>query len=345
MTTGIVKDWRYLDHDMGLAHPESPDRIRALYEMLEKDGAFSSYPVIAPRPAAEAEVELIHTKAYHDQIRRTAGRERVYLDPDTSTSPKSYETALLAAGGTLRAAELILEKKVDNAFALVRPPGHHAEASAAHGFCIFNNVAIAAEHLVRSHGLKRILVVDWDLHHGNGTQHSFEERDDVLYFSTHQFPHYPGTGHWSEVGKAKGAGFTVNVPLAPGKSDGDFLYIFKRLLAPVARAFKPEFVLVSAGFVIFAGDPLGGMDVSVDGFGALAAELQELARSLSAGRILYALEGGYNLSGLKDGVGRVLLAMRDLKTAAMPAPRVSASTEAELAPVFRTQKKYWPVEP
>ncbi len=345
MTTGIVKDWRYLEHDMGPAHPESPDRIRVIYEMLEKEKAFSAYPVIEPRPATEAEVEIIHTKAYFDQIRQTAGRERVYLDPDTSTSPKSYETALLAAGGTLKAAEMIVQKKVDNAFALVRPPGHHAEASAARGFCIFNNIAVAAEHLIRSSGLKRVLIVDWDLHHGNGTQHSFEDRSDVLYFSTHQFPHYPGTGHWSETGKGKGEGFTVNVPLAAGKSDGDFLYILRRLLSPIARAFSPEFILVSAGFDIFAGDPLGGMEVTVEGFGALAAELQSLARSVSAGRILYVLEGGYNLFGLRDGVRSVLFAMGTARPSSPPGLRVSASTEPELAPVFRTQKKFWPVEP
>ena len=167
-----------------------------------------------------------------------------------------------------------------------------------------------------------------------------------MYFSTHQFPHYPGTGHWSEAGKGKGEGYTVNVPLAAGKSDGDFLYIFRRLLAPVARAFKPEFILVSAGFDIFAGDPLGGMEVTIDGFGALAAELQELARSVSAGRMLYALEGGYNLSGQTDGVRAD--SSRHGRFAARRAARVlrvSASTEAELAPVFRTHKKFWPVEP
>ena len=345
MTTGIVKDWRYLDHDMGPAHPESPGRLRAIYGMLEKDGALSRYPVIEPRPATDAEIELIHTRAYLEQIRRTAGRERVALDPDTSTSPKSYESAMLAAGGTIMAAAMIMEKKLDNAFALVRPPGHHAEASAARGFCIFNNVAIAAQHLVTAFGLERILIVDFDLHHGNGTQHSFEERDDVLYFSTHQFPHYPGTGHWSEAGKGKGEGYTMNVPLSAGKSDVDFLYIFRRLLAPVARAFKPEFILVSAGFDIFAGDPLGGMEVTIDGFGTLAAELQELARSVSAGRILYALEGGYDLSGQTEGVRRALLAMGGSRPVAPAGLKVSPSTESELAPVFRTHRRHWPVEP
>ena len=345
MTTGIVKDRRYLDHEMGPGHPESPERLRVIYEMLEKDTAFSSYPVIAPRPATATEVELIHTKAYHDSIRRTAGRERVFLDADTSTSPKSYETALLAVGGTIRAAEMIMEKKLDNAFALIRPPGHHAEADAARGFCIFNNIAIAAQSLVRRFGLKRILIVDYDLHHGNGTQHSFEERADVLYFSTHQFPHYPGTGYWAETGKGRGAGYTVNVPLSPGKSDRDFLYIFRRLLAPIARAFEPEFILVSVGYDIYAGDPLGGMELTIDGFGALAAEIQGLAGSLSGGRVLYVLEGGYDLIGERDGVRRTLLALTGGESPAPAGLSVSAATEAELAPVFKTQKKYWPVEP
>jgi len=248
-------------------------------------------------------------------------------------------------GGTIRAAEMIMEKKLDNAFALIRPPGHHAEADAARGFCIFNNIAIAAQSLVRRFGLKRILIVDYDLHHGNGTQHSFEERADVLYFSTHQFPHYPGTGYWAETGKGRGAGYTVNVPLAPGKSDRDFLYIFRRLLAPIARAFEPEFILVSVGYDIYAGDPLGGMELTIDGFGALAAEIRELAGSLSGGRVLYVLEGGYDLIGERDGVRRTLLALAGGESPAPAGLSVSAATEAELAPVFKTQKKYWPVEP
>jgi acetoin utilization deacetylase AcuC-like enzyme len=344
VTTGIVKDWRYLNHDMGPAHPESPARIRAVNEMVEKESRLAAWPVIEPRPATEAEIELIHTKPYFDLVRRTGGKERVVLDPDTSTSPRSFETALLAAGGLLKAAEMIMDGTLDNAFALVRPPGHHAEADQARGFCIFNNVAIAAERLVRDYGLRRILVVDWDLHHGNGTQHSFEERDDVLYFSTHQYPHYPGTGHWSEVGRGKGEGFTVNVPLAPGKTEADFLAIFDRLLAPIARAYKPQFVFVSAGFDIFAGDPLGGMEVSVQGFGALAAWLLGLARETSGGRLLGALEGGYHLAGLKSGVREVLLALSGQRPSSSQKTAVSMSTERELAPVFAAQKKYWPIE-
>jgi acetoin utilization deacetylase AcuC-like enzyme len=226
---------------------------------------------------------------------------------------------------------------------LVRPPGHHAEASQAKGFCIFNNIAIAAQYLVEKWGLGRILIVDWDLHHGNGTQNAFYSRDNILFFSTHQFPHYPGTGHWSEVGEGKGSGFTVNVPLAPGKTDDDFLFIYRKLLSPIAAAYKPEFILVSAGFDIFAGDPLGGMEVSVKGFGAMAGELMNLAHQTAQGRLLLTLEGGYNLFGLQDGVRSVLLALNGQRSESPVKLSISASLERELAPVFKVQKPFWPV--
>jgi len=345
MKTGIVKDWRYVEHNMGDAHPESPQRIRAIYEMLEEEKGLASLILIPPRAATKKEIALIHTQEYIEQIEETSGRERVYLDPDTSTSPRSYEVSLLAAGGMLEAADRIMDRKAGNAFALVRPPGHHAEASQAKGFCIFNNVAIAAQYLVEKWGLRRILVVDWDLHHGNGTQNAFYSRDDILYFSTHQFPHYPGSGHWSEVGDKRGQGFTVNVPLAPEKTDDDFLFIFRRLLAPIAAAYKPEFILVSAGFDIFAGDPLGGMEVSVKGFGAMTGELLGLAHLTARDRLLLTLEGGYNLFGLKDGVRSVLLALNGQKPESPVKLSPSVSLERELAPVFKVQKAFWPVRP
>jgi acetoin utilization deacetylase AcuC-like enzyme len=342
MKTGIVKDWRYAEHKMGDDHPESPQRIRVIYEMLEQEKIFSSFPIVEPRPAKHEEVALIHTREYIRQIEGTAGRDRVYLDPDTSTSPRSYEVSLLAAGGLLEAADRIMEGKIQNGFALVRPPGHHAEASQARGFCIFNNIAIAAQYLIEKWKLRRILIVDWDIHHGNGTQNSFFSRDDVLYFSTHQFPHYPGTGHWSEVGAGRGEGFTVNVPLAGGKADDDFLAIYRELLRPIAESFKPEFILVSAGFDTFAGDPLGGMEVSIEGFGALTAELMGLAREMSQNRMLLTLEGGYNLFGLKDGVKSVLLALsgrgQDPPASLSPSPALGR----ELAPVLKVMKAFWP---
>jgi len=343
MSTGIVKDWRFTEHNMGPYHPESPQRIEAIYKMLEKEKIFSSYPIIEPRPAKEEEIEMIHTRSYVDMIKETSGQEKVYLDPDTSTSPRSYEIALLAAGGLLKAADMIMDGKIQNAFALVRPPGHHAEASEARGFCIFNNVAIATQHLIKKYGFKRILIVDWDIHHGNGTQHAFYSRSDVLYFSTHQFPHYPGTGFWNEVGSGDGEGYTVNVPLSPGKADEDYLFIFQQILSPIAAAYKPEFILVSAGFDIFEGDPLGGMGVSAKGFGALAAELMTLAHETAQERLLLTLEGGYNLFGLEGGVKNILLILAGQEKISPPKARVSDSVERELGPVFKAHKKYWPV--
>lgn len=340
MRTGIIKDWRYMEHNMGAFHVENPKRIEVIYHMLETEISFP-FLEIEPRLAEEEEIQMIHSPSYVQLIKKTAGKERFSLDPDTTTSPRSFEVALLAAGGALKAIDLIMDKKIQNTFAPIRPPGHHAEAAQAMGFCLFNNIAIGAEYLIRKYGLKRILVVDWDLHHGNGTQHSFYSRKDVLYFSTHQFPHYPGTGHWNETGQESGEGFTVNVPLSGGKRDEDYLYIFKKILSPIAALYQPEFVLVSAGFDIFHADPLGGMRVSAEGFGALAFELISIASYYSQGRILFALEGGYDLQGLKEGSKHVLLQLSGNAEKPSIEENISSSTERELAPVFEIQRRYW----
>jgi acetoin utilization deacetylase AcuC-like enzyme len=296
---------------------------------------------IEPRPATEEELILIHTPYHVDMVKSTAGKEYVQLDPDTSTSAKSWDVACLAAGGVINAVDAIMEGKIQNGFALVRPPGHHAEASRAMGFCLFNNIAIGAAHLIQHHGLKRILIVDWDLHHGNGTQNSFYDSTEVLYFSTHQFPHYPGSGHWKEVGDGKGKGYTVNIPLRAGKTDGDYLYIFQHILRPIATEYAPEFILVSAGFDIYEGDPLGGMQITKQGFGALAAEILDLAATFSENRLLFALEGGYDLQGLQDGVERVLyhLAGEAFEPAVDTVP--SSASVQELARAIENHKKYW----
>jgi len=342
MTIGIVKDLRYLKHDMGSFHVESPGRLEAIYKMIETEIDFP-LTIIEPRPASEEEIGFIHSSSYVKFISQTAGKERVYLDPDTSTSAGTYEAALLAAGGLMKAADSIMEGKIRSGFALVRPPGHHAEADQAKGFCVFNNVAIAAEYLVRKYGLKRILIADWDLHHGNGTQNAFYQRKDVLFFSTHQFPFYPGSGFWDEVGEDAGEGFTVNVPLSAGKTDEEYLFIYRNILGPIAAAYKPEFILVSAGFDIYADDPLGGMLVTGEGFGALAAELMGLAGKLARDRILFTLEGGYSLEGLADGVREILQQLSGRK--APPAIRadISITTQKEIAPVIDIQRRFWPL--
>lgn len=340
MKTGIVKDWRYMEHDMGAFHVENPKRIEAIYRMVEKDISFP-YTEIEPRPAKEKEIRMVHASSYVNAIKETSGKGRMQLDPDTATSARSYEVALLAAGGLLKAIDLVMDGKIQNGFAIVRPPGHHAEASRAMGFCLFNNIAVGAEYLVQNHGIKRILVIDWDLHHGNGTQHSFYSRSDILYFSTHQFPHYPGTGSWDEIGQDKGKGFTVNVPLSGGKTDEDYLYIFRKILSPIASDFKPEFILVSAGFDIYKADPLGGMLISADGFGAFTSELMSIAHKFSKDRILFTLEGGYDLQGLSEGVKQVLLYLGGEGKKPQIGEDISPITERELAPVFDIQKQFW----
>jgi len=326
MKTGIVKDLRYMDHNMGDSHPETPKRLETIYKKIESQIPYPLFE-IKPRPAEKKEVLLVHTPAYYEQVKNTADRERVMLDPDTSTSARSFDTALLAAGGVLNAIDHIMGGDIQNGFALIRPPGHHAEASRAMGFCLFNNVAIGAEHLIKIHNHQRVLIVDWDLHHGNGTQHSFEDRADVLYFSTHQFPYYPGSGHWSETGQNDGKGYTVNVPLHPGKGDSDYRFIFKKVLKPIALQYKPDFILVSAGFDIYRNDPLGGMEVSSLGFSALTWELMDMAKQLCENRLLFLLEGGYHLEGQSSGVQHVL----DQLSGNAPEPDIDAAASPELS--------------
>jgi acetoin utilization deacetylase AcuC-like enzyme len=343
LITGIVKDRRFADHDMGPFHVESPRRIEVLNRMVEEESRFSHLS-IEPRPAFEEELERIHSPAYVRFLKETSGQPPVAIDPDTSTSKATYETALLAAGGGIKAVDLVADGRIRNAFALVRPPGHHAEASRAMGFCFFNNTAIAAEHLIRVRGFRRILIVDWDIHHGNGTQHAFYDRGDVLYFSIHQTPLYPGTGGFSEVGQGKGEGFTINVPLGPGKNDEDFLWVFRNILRPAAARFEPDFILVSAGFDIAEGDPLGRMSVSREGFGRLAAEVLAAAEGGAGSRVVMFLEGGYDLPSLKNGVREVLLRMSG--TVAEP-PRDALLSEAlarEIGPALGLVKKYWGID-
>lgn len=325
---------------MGSYHVESPQRLEAIYQMIEDEIKFP-YLSIKPRAAKEEEIGLIHTPSYVQKIKETSGRERVVLDPDTSTSAQSYRVALLAAGGILEAVDKIMEGKIQNAFALIRPPGHHAEASRAMGFCLFNNVAIGAQYLLERYNQKRILIVDWDLHHGNGTQHSFEQSPNVLYFSTHQYPHYPGTGDSSEIGQNSGEGFTVNVPLSPGKTDEDYLYIYRNILSSISEQYQPDFILVSAGFDTFEQDPLGGMKVTSRGFGALTQELMDLSQKICGGKILAVLEGGYHLRGLREGVKEVLTHLGAQQPKTELSIQSSPQREKELSPVIETHRKYW----
>ncbi len=310
--TGIVKDERYMEHDMGLYHPENPKRLEVIYEMLEDSDVKGKFVEIEPREATREEICYIHSPEYVDMIASTEGKPHVTLDPDTSTCEKSYRVALLAAGGLCEAIKGVIEGKVENAFALIRPPGHHAERSRAMGFCIFNNVAIGARYAQKIHSLEKILIADWDLHHGNGTQHAFEYDPTVLYFSTHQYPYYPGTGAFEECGMGEGRGFTVNVPLSYGYGDSEYAEIYRSILLPIALEFNPDLVLVSAGFDIYEGDPLGSMSVTPNGFAAMARILMQIAERCCNGRLVITLEGGYNLNGLRQSVKAVLKELSDL---------------------------------
>lgn len=307
--TGIVKDWRYLRHGTEFSHPESPQRLVSIYEMLDNPDMVWKFIGIDAREASRAELERVHRPTYIDTIASTAGQSMFMLDPDTVATPETYEIARLAAGGVMNAIDTVTYREADNAFALIRPPGHHAQAGTAAGFCIFNNIAIGARHAMALHGTERILIVDWDLHHGNGTQEIFYEDREVLYFSTHQYPAYPGTGGMGEMGRGKGLGYTVNVPLNPGADDALYVRVFRDILSPIALAFRPEIILVSAGFDPYFGDPLGEMKVTPEGFACLTRVLLDLADEWCGGRLVMVLEGGYNVQGLTKCVRAVLLEM------------------------------------
>lgn len=344
--TGIVRHERYLEHMMDPGHPECPERLKAIYQMLDEEDK-KPWIMIKPRNATREELERIHTPDYIDLVASTSGKPHFRLDMDTSTSAQSYEAALLAAGGLIELIKATLEGRVDNGFALVRPPGHHAEASRAMGFCLFNNVAIGAKSALKDFGLQRILIVDWDVHHGNGTQNSFYEDPRVLYVSTHRYGFfYPGTGAATEVGRGRGEGFTVNIPLPTGCTDSVYGIFFDSILRPIALEFKPELVLVSAGFDTHLDDPLGGMDVTPAGYSRLSQILMEIADATAQGRLVLTLEGGYSISGQRDSVKAVLrellqdspLEKRDLlKREKADAPRV----ERAIHQIKDIQKRYW----
>jgi acetoin utilization deacetylase AcuC-like enzyme len=337
MRTGIVIDERYTAHDTGPGHPERPERIQSLLEMVRARPA-EGLVRVDPRPAAPEEITLNHDTDHLARVAATMGRSRTAFDADTPASARSYETALLATGGLVALVDAIMQGEVDNGFALVRPPGHHAEYDRAMGFCLFNNVAIAARVLRQRHGLERVLIMDWDLHHGNGTQHSFYDDPGILYVSTHQYPYYPGTGAAREVGRGAGAGYTVNIPLAAGSGDAELVEVFGHVVEPVVRQYRPQFVLVSAGFDCHRRDPLGGLTATEDGVAVMARALLRAAHESADGRLAAVLEGGYDLAAITSCAARVLdeLSGSGLR---QPLPDVGAGPTSEH--VREAQRAYW----
>lgn len=304
MASGFLYDPVFLDHDAGPGHPERRDRLIAVLEFLKRQSWFSTCERLTPRPAAREWIESIHAHRYVDRVKQACQRGLPYLDVfDVGISAKSYEVAKLAVGGVLTLADDVVNRRVDNGFALVRPPGHHAEHDLALGFCLFNNIAIVARYLQRQHGLEKIAILDWDVHHGNGTQHSFEEDASVLYISLHQYPFYPGTGSSSETGKGRGQGATLNCPMPAGAGDEEYQNAFSEQILPKLHAFRPQAVLISAGFDAHAADPLAQINLSTACYGWMTTRLLEIADQYAEGRLMSMLEGGYSLDALPRCVG------------------------------------------
>ncbi len=344
--TGVVRDPRYLLHDPGIGQMEVPRRLESIYQMLDEEEIQGITRIIIPRFATLEELEMVHDPRYIELIMDTAGEQRRYLDPDTVTSSRSCEAAWLAVGGVLEAVRLVLEGEMENAFAFIRPPGHHAERSRSMGFCLFNNSCLAVEFARRRFGLERVLVVDWDVHHGNGIQHFFYEEPGTLFFSTHRFPFFPGTGDFNELGRGRGEGFTVNVPLEIQKNDADFANIFRHLLTPIAMEYQPELIVVCAGFDTHNEDSVGGMKMTEMGYARLTKILRDIAIVNCGGMMILMLEGGYDMLALRNSCRQVLRSL-----AGLPIEREEQMVHTEDSSLGRIEqviervrdihKKYW----
>ena len=343
--TGFVYHADYLRHNTGY-HPESADRLISIMGKLEERGITKKTERVLPAKASQAQIEYVHTDAYVKKVEAICNRGGGMLDPDTPLCNDTCDIALLAAGGVIKAVDEVMDESnaLKHIFALVRPPGHHATPNRGMGFCIFNNVAIAAEHLKNEYGVKRILIVDWDVHHGNGTQDTFFDDPSVLYFSTHQYPHYPGTGWIVEVGKGEGAGFTVNVPLPAGTDDAGYLYALNNILVPITMEFRPEFVLVSAGFDAHTTDPLASMYVTSSGYGLFTEMIMAIAKKNCGGGVVMTLEGGYNLDAIAESTISVFNSLisdnGELKES------TSSTREAvtkRVEEIKKVQREYWDI--
>lgn len=305
MKLAIAYDDAFLDHMAMGYHPERPERLVAVRRALQEAGFWSEESVIPAREATIEELSRVHRLEYVESVLARIDGQAGNLDPDTFFSPGSKLAALRAAGGAVDVVHSVQRGDADLGLALVRPPGHHAEAHRAAGFCLFNNIAVAAAALL-AHGAERIFIFDWDAHHGNGTQHQFEDRRDLMYVSIHAWPHFPGSGLSNEIGRGDGAGYTVNVPFPHGASDADYALAVDRLVVPLARAYRPDAILVSAGFDAHRKDMLGGMEMTEQGFGYLARVVKGIADELCGGKVSLFLEGGYDLSGLTGSLIEVL---------------------------------------
>lgn len=334
---GIVSDTMFMSHDTGGCHPESPLRIQYLHSLFADRGD-RQILLVDPAAASPEDIMLNHGRGYVEMISRTScSNSLVDLDPDTVCSPGSYNVALCAAGSLMELTRMAIDGEIDTGFACVRPPGHHAKKDDAMGFCVFNNVALAAHKALKDFGVEKAAIIDFDVHHGNGTQESFYSDSRVLYFSTHQYPFYPGTGSVSETGRGEGEGYTVNCPMRGGRGDGHYMAVYSYILKPLIEAFEPGLILVSAGFDAHEKDPIGGMRLSSECFGAIAAVIRDAAEEIGA-PVIYSLEGGYNLHALKESVHHVVKVLKG-----DPAPVIEPTPFPEMESFMKVHANMWPL--
>lgn len=329
MTTAFVTHPDYLLHTLR-GHPEHAGRLERIEQVLAEHDMDAHLLRPEPSPASMAQLELVHEPRYIDAVRAVSEQGGGMLDPDTYALPVSYEVARLSAGGGILAVDSVLTGKADNAFAALRPPGHHATPTRGMGFCLFNNIAIAARHAQHEHGIERVLIVDFDVHHGNGTQDVFYDDASVFYVSSHLYPYYPGTGALHDTGRGDGEGYTLNMPLPSSVGNEGFSALYEQVLWPVARRFEPQLLLVSAGFDAHWSDPLASLQLDLHGYSHLSRELVRVAGELCEGRVVFVLEGGYDLTALSHGVLNVLYALlgrEDVSDPMGPASRREPSIE------------------
>ena len=336
---GLLSDVRFQQHETTPNHPESPQRLVAIERLLDEAGLRPRFRAIEPQPVSEEALRRVHSPAHLDLLAaadREAQEGRAFIDADTVMSPASLVVAREAAGGVLRAADLVARGELDGALCLVRPPGHHATASRAMGFCLINNVAVAAAHLLAAGPAERVAIVDFDVHHGNGTQEIFYREARLLYLSTHQSPHYPGTGASAETGAGEAEGATINLPLPAGCGDAQHLACFDRIILPALRRFGPSLIIVSAGFDGHWRDPLAGQQISGAGYRAIAERLHGLCNETGA-RPIYVLEGGYDLEALAWSVRHcadVLLGNPPAADPVGPPPAATGSGAPDIEPIL-----------
>ena len=311
MVTSLITSEKYKDHITGPGFPESPERLDAILEHLESTGLINDLDIVEPLRKDKDFCKLVHDDEYITRVRQACELGAPIVDTgDNPISKNSYDTALLAVGGITEAVDKIFTGKANNAMALLRPPGHHAEKSMAMGFCLFNNVAIAARYAQQNYEVERVAIIDFDVHHGNGTQHTFESDPTVMYASLHQYPFYPGTGATEEMGIGDGKGTTINYPLNYGVGDNEFIDIFNNSLSDKILKYNPGLIIVSAGFDAHIDDPIGGLSVTTKGYYDISNILMNIADEVCGGKIMSSLEGGYNLKALAESVEAHLLALQ-----------------------------------